>query len=45
VRNGRILELHGQGLKAPAIAQRLQEDDPSWWMMPAAIRQVISRAR
>jgi len=43
-RNARILELKGQCVKAPAIQKALVAENPTWWMSPAAIRQVISRA-
>lgn len=45
-RDRRILALHAEGLRAPAILQRLGSEQEAWgWYTPAAVRQVISRAR
>jgi hypothetical protein len=44
-RNARILELHGQALKASVIQQRLIEESPEWWASEAVIYQVVSLAR
>jgi hypothetical protein len=48
-RNKRILALRAKGLKTPAIQAALIDPQrggrQDWWMSPAAIRQVISRAR
>lgn len=42
-RDRRILELRTEGLKAPAIGERLGAENSAWWTSAAAIRKVISR--
>ena len=44
-RNARILELDGQGWKAPRIWHQIAEENLAWLTSPEAIRQVIHRAR
>lgn len=43
-RDRRILELRDQGLKAPAIKARLEDENPDWLESAALIRKVISLA-
>jgi predicted nucleic acid-binding Zn ribbon protein len=38
-----VLELHAEGMKAPAIQTALRAKPWSWWVTAAAVRQVISR--
>lgn len=44
-RIARILELHGQGVKAPAIAEQLRDERVDWLLSAAGVRQIIHRER
>lgn len=44
-RNARILGLHAEGKKPRQIHAVLTTERPEWWVSPAALRQILARAK